>query len=95
MEIPLGEVMEPPKVSWAQIVEAAKNQVNTKLDFFKPLVINGKPVVAPPKEVRLEGSIHWKNCLVGHFVGKRPAFSVVNSIAKKLWCKDGLQKVIA
>ena len=43
----------------------------------------------------MEGSIHWKNCLVGHFMGKRPAFPVVNSIAKKLWCKDGLQEVIA
>ena len=62
------------QVSWAQIVEDTKNQVNTKLDFFEPLVIDGKPVVAPPEEVFEEGSVHWRFCLVGNFVGKRPAF---------------------
>ena len=32
---------------------------------------------------------------MGHFVGKRPAFPVVSSIAKKLWIKEGIQDVIA
>ena len=82
-------------MSWAQIVETTRNQVNTKLDFFEPLVCNGIPIVTPPEDVRLEGSSYWKNCLVGHFVGKRPAFPVVNAIAKKLWSKEGLQEVIA
>ena len=90
MEGSSGEVTETAKGTWAQIVEAARSQINTKLDYFEPLCIDGKPVVMPPEEVRLEGSVYWKNCLVGHFVGKRPAFSVVNTIAKKLWFKDGL-----
>ena len=84
-----------PKRSWAQVVEATRNQENTKLDFFEPLLINGKQIVAPPEDVRLEGSLFWQNCLVGHFVGPRPAFPVVNTIAKSLWSKDGLQEVIA
>ena len=88
-------VTDIPKVSWAQIVETDWNPVNTKLDFYEPLVINGIPVVAPPDEVRLEGNIHWKNCLVGHFVGKIPTFPMVASIAKNLWNKLGLQEVIA
>ena len=45
------------KSSWAQIVAASRNQVNTKLDFFEPLLVNGKQIVAPPEEVRLEGSV--------------------------------------
>ena len=47
------------KGSWAQIVAASRNQANTKLDFFAPLVVNGKQIVAPPEEVRLEGSAFW------------------------------------
>ena len=90
-----GEILEPPKVSWAQIIDATRNQVTTKLDFFEPHVINGKPMVVPPEEVRLEGSTFWKNCLVGHFVGKRQAFPAVASLAKSLWNKFGLQEVIA
>ena len=90
-----GEKMEPSKPSWAQIVEDTRAQINTKLDYFEPLALNGNPLVAPPEEVRLEGSSFWTNCLVGHFVGKRPVFPVVNAIAKKLWSKDGLQEVIA
>ena len=58
-------------------------------------MINGKQIVAPPEEVQLEGSSYWQNYLVGHFVGQRPAFLVVSSIAKSLWSKDGLQEVIA
>ena len=87
--------MDPPKASWAQIVETVRNPVNPRLDYYEPLVINGIPVVAPPEEVRLEGSMHWKTCLVGHFVGKRPTFPVVTSIAKNIWSKFGLQEVIA
>ena len=82
--------VEPSKVSWAHIVKASRNQMNMKLDFYEPLVVNGKLVVAPLEEVRMEGIIYWKNCLVGHFVGNRPAFLVVSSIAKKLWSKEGL-----
>ena len=81
--------------SWSQIVAASRNQMNTKLDYFEPMVINGKQIVVPPEEVRQEGSLHWDNCLVGHFVGHRPAFPVVRSFAKSLWSKAGLQEVIA
>ena len=72
------------KSSWAQIVAASSSQVNTKLEYYEPLLINGKQIVAPPEEVRLEGSSYWQNCLVGQFVGQRPAFPVVRSIAKSL-----------
>ena len=99
MGLPMVLAMEDPPVaakpSWAQIVEATRSQLHTKLDFFAPQVRNGIPFVAPPEEVRVEGSSFWENCLVGHFVGKRPAFPVVNAIAKKLWSKEGLQEVIA
>ena len=90
-----SETPLPPKVSWAEILAATKNQVNTKLDFYEPMVINGKTLVAPPEEIRSEGSLHWRYTLVGHFVGKRPAFLVVSTIAKRLWVKDGLREVIA
>ena len=53
-----AEVSEPPKTSWAEIIAATKYQVNTKLEFFEPWVVNGKLMVAPPEEVRSEGSIH-------------------------------------
>ena len=85
----------PHKASWAEILAGTKNQVNTKLDFFDPLVINAKPLVASPEEIRREGSLHWKLTLVGQFVGKRPAFPAVSAIAKRLWAKDGLREVIA
>ena len=90
-----AEGTDHTKISWAHIVEESRNQVNTKLEFYEPIMVNGKLVVAPPEEVRLEGSVYWKNCLVGHFVGPRPAFPMVSSITKKLWSKDGLQEVIA
>ena len=81
--------------TWAQRVEASSKHIHTKLDFFEPLMVNGKLFVAPPEEVRSEGSTYWENCLVGHFVGNRPAFPVVRSIAKTIWLQEGLQEVIA
>ena len=47
---------EPSQPSWAQIVEASTKPVITKLDFFEPLMVNGKLIIAPPEEVRSEGS---------------------------------------
>ena len=55
------EASEPPKTLWVEILAVTISQVNIKLDYFEPLVINGKPMVAPPEEVRSEGSIHMKN----------------------------------
>ena len=81
--------------SWAKIVAASRSQVNTKLDFYEPHVVNGKKIIVPPEEVRMEGSTFWRNCLVGHFIGSKPAFPVVSSITKKLWINEGLQEVIA
>ena len=60
-----AEVSLPHKATWAEVLAATKNQVNTKLDFFEPLVVNGKPLVAPPEEIRSEGSLHWRLNLVG------------------------------
>ena len=56
--------------------------------------MEGITVELPP-EVVDEGAQHWSLCLVGHFVVKKLSFAVVNSIAKKLWIKEGLYEVLA
>ena len=51
--------------------------------------------VAPPLDVFEDGCELWKSTLVGHFVGQKLPYPVVNSIAKRIWGSHGLSEVLS
>ena len=66
-----------------------------KLQYIEPSRIDGVVHVAPTYIVLEDGAQAWSHCLVGYFVGSTLPFSAVNSIARKIWTKDGLLDVHA
>ena len=46
---------------------------------------DGRVTVAPPLDVFEDGCEFWKSTLVGHFVGQKLPYPVVNTIAKRIW----------
>jgi hypothetical protein len=46
---------------------------------------DGRVTVAPPLDVFEDGCELWKSTLVGHFVGQKLPYPVVNYIAKRIW----------
>lgn len=58
-------------------------------------MIDGRITVAPPRDVFDDDCELWKSTLVGHFVGHKLPYPVVNSIAKKIWGSYGLSEVLS
>jgi hypothetical protein len=65
------------------------------LHFASPAMTNGRLIVAPPLDVFEDGCELWKSTLVGHFVGQKLPYPVVNSIAKRIWGSYGLSEVLS
>jgi hypothetical protein len=65
------------------------------LSFFEPVMEEGRIKVKPPMEVADEGCGEWENTLVGYFLGQKLPYSAVNSIAHKIWGKEGLIEVLS
>ena len=63
------------------------------LHFAPPTTTDGRVTVAPPLDVFEDGCELWKSTLVGHFVGQKLLYPVVNSIAKRIWSSYGLSEV--
>ena len=55
------------------------------LYFAPPAITNGRVTVAPPLDMFEDSCELWKSTLVGHFVGQKLPYPVVNSIAKRIW----------
>ena len=86
----------PVKLSWARVVGGTTRQNNRmKLQYFNPSRIDESVHVAPTFAVLEDGAQAWSHCLVGYFVGSKLPFSAINSIARKIWTKDGLLDVHA
>jgi len=51
--------------------------------------------VAPPLYVFEDGCELWKSTLVGHFMGQKSPYPVVNSIAKRIWGAYDLSEVLS
>jgi hypothetical protein len=65
------------------------------LHFAPPTMTDGRVIVAPPLDVFEDGCEFWKSTLVGHFVGQKLPYPVVNSIAKRIWSSYGLSEVLS
>ncbi|KAI5568972.1 hypothetical protein BDE02_12G048300 [Populus trichocarpa] len=65
------------------------------LHFAPPTMTDGRVTVAPPLDVFEDGCKFWKSTLVGHFVGQKLPYPVVNSIAKRIWSSYGLSEVLS
>lgn len=65
------------------------------LHFAPPAITDGRVTVAPPLDVFEDGCELWKSTLVGHFVGQKLPYPVVNSIAKRIWGSHGLSEVLS
>jgi hypothetical protein len=50
------------------------------LHFAPPVITDGHVIVAPPLDVFEDGCELWKSTLVGHFVGQKLSYPVVNSV---------------
>ena len=67
-----------------------------KLSFIPPpSASNGRPRVIAEADVSEEGSKVWSSTLVGHFVGTSLSFSIVRSIARSIWQKEGVIDVLS
>ena len=82
--------------SWARIVAGGspRRARRMNLQFLEPSLVDGVVHVAPPSAVIEDGSKDWSDCLVGYFIGSKLPFNAVNTIARKLWAKDGLTDVL-
>jgi len=65
------------------------------LHFAHPTMTDGRVTVAPPLDVFEDGCEFWKSTLIGHFVGQKLPYLVVNSIAKRIWSSYGLSEVLS
>ena len=65
-----------------------------KLAFIPPNLVDGVTHVPISPSIGDEGEKQWTNCLVGHFIGMRLPYSAVNTIAHRLWAKEGLVEVL-
>ena len=66
-----------------------------KLQYIEPTLKKGATHVSPTYAVIEEGAQAWTHCLVGYFIGSKLPFSAINSIARKIWAKEGLSDVLA
>ena len=65
------------------------------LHFAPPAITDGRVTVARPLDVFEDGCELWKSTVVGHFVGHKLPYPVVNSIAKRIWGSHGLSEVLS
>uniref|UniRef100_A0A2K1XI89 DUF4283 domain-containing protein n=1 Tax=Populus trichocarpa TaxID=3694 RepID=A0A2K1XI89_POPTR len=65
------------------------------LHFAPSTMTDGRVTVAPPLDVFEDGCEFWKSTLVGHFMGQKLPYPVVNSIAKRIWSSYGLSEVLS
>jgi hypothetical protein len=64
------------------------------LHFAPPTMTDGR-VTVTPLDVFEDGCEFWKSALVGHFVGQKLPYPVVNSIANRIWSSYGLSEVLS
>ena len=65
------------------------------LKYVPSRIVDGQMHLSPPESVAEKGAQSWDNCIVGHFVGTKLSFPVVNLIARKIWTREGLVEVLA
>ena len=65
------------------------------MNFFVPQQADGRLVVAPPLSVLEQGALRWNCYLVGFLLDNKLPFSVVKSIAMRMWAREGLYEVLA
>ncbi|XVF81982.1 hypothetical protein PTKIN_Ptkin16aG0006300 [Pterospermum kingtungense] len=70
-------------------LEAPHSSSDQKLQYYPPQKLNGKVIVAPPREVFEKGMNQWKESLVVQFIAGVPNFSLFKKLAKQLWGSDG------
>ena len=66
-----------------------------QLSFFELQQAEGKVVVAPLSSVLEQGALRWNCCLVGFILDNKLSFSIVRSIALRMWAREGLYEVLA
>lgn len=67
---------------------------NTKLQYFNPMVENGKKTVSIAKETHDLGVSLWEDCLVGQFLGPSPRLAQIIGTINNLWRLRGQIDVI-
>ena len=86
------------KGSVVDVKEGSKNidfNPVRNLHFEPPAITDGRITVAPPRDVFDDSCELWKSTLVGHFMGQKLPYPVVNSIAKRIWGSYGLSEVLS
>ncbi|XVE69098.1 hypothetical protein DITRI_Ditri09bG0123200 [Diplodiscus trichospermus] len=75
---------------WRNLFSAAADQA---LKCFPPNLVNGKALIAPPREIFEEGEHYWKNAIVAQFVGKIPNFGAFQKMVNILWGESGTMDI--
>lgn len=79
------DVVKPQDLSWRSLFRNAKrHDQDLKLAFHKLSIINDKVVALCPQTIIDDKARLWSNMLVGNFLGRRPSYSYVKSMAMKI-----------
>lgn len=81
---PLDQMNQGPTPrTWANVA-----RVQTKgysLDFIPPIEENGEVIVDISPEIAAHQNPLWKECIVGHYVGRKVPFKLTEEAVKKAW----------
>lgn len=83
------------KSSWAAVVAASAPKRSMVLHYEPPTLVDGGVVVEAGDDFLHAPHPLWSECLVGYFIGRKLPFPMVDSIARRLWAKDGLLETIS
>ena len=86
------------KGSVVDVKEGSKNidfNPVQNLHFERPAITDCRITIAHPRDVFDVGYELWKSTLIGHFMGQKLPYHVVNSIAKRIWGSYGLSEVLS
>nr|XP_043633156.1 uncharacterized protein LOC122604333 [Erigeron canadensis] len=80
--------------SYASKVQSGNTKCQVNFRALEPdITLNDVDIVLPKKSVRVVQN-RFINTLYGYFLGKRPAFPVVEHYAKTYWKKFGIQRIM-
>ncbi|CAN1148339.1 hypothetical protein LINPERPRIM_LOCUS38029 [Linum perenne] len=74
----------PSPKAWTDLFDSGSD---LSLRYIKPVLVNG--ALRIPQSVLNQGLARMKRCLLGQFLGPSPPIRVFQSVATRLWGRDG------
>ncbi|KAB5530159.1 hypothetical protein DKX38_020240 [Salix brachista] len=78
--------------SWAERVKITSSSTRFTLEPIPRQ--NQRSTLKIPTDIVMERTDQWQRCLVGFFPGFRMSYHTINTIANRVWKKEGLENVM-